>query len=238
MVNPKEKTPDMEYPVKIGNIRMQYKSLHMGDVTTQNPVTKKFDLYNDSDHAIAFMPGKNVPEHLKINFEPQSIPAKSTGKLVLVYDGAARKDFGTVIDNFSIITDEEKDNVKDMKIQATIKEYFPPMTADELAKAPQLTIQESTYDFGTISMGQKVERSFTLSNTGKSPLNIRTTKSTCSCTIESLSKKDLKPGESVVMKVVFDSSDRRGTQQKSINIYSNDPQKPAQRVVLKGKVAG
>ncbi len=236
MVNPKNKTPDLEYPVKVGNIRMRYKSLHMGDVSTQSPVTKKFDLYNDSDHPIAFTPGKDVPAYMKISFEPQTIPAKSAGKLVLEYDGKAKNDFGTVIDNFSIVTDEANDNVKEMSVQTSIQEYFPPMTTEELAKAPRLSINEESYDFGTIKSGEKVVREFVLTNTGKSPLNIRATKSTCSCAITELPKKDLKPGESVTMKVVFDSSNRRGTERKSINIYTNDPQHPAQRVVLKGKV--
>ncbi len=235
MVNPKDKTPDTEYPVKIGNIRTRYKSLHMGDVSTKSPVTKKFDIYNDSDQAISFMPD-NVPDFIKVSFEPQTIPAKSVGKLVLEYDGKARNDFGSVIDRITIKTDEATDNVKDFKIQASIKEYFAPMTAEQLANAPKLSITEDTHDFGTIKTGAKVERSFLLTNTGKSNLNIRTTKSTCGCTVATLPKNDIKPGESVKLNVVFDSTDRRGTQRKSVNIYTNDPQKPAQRVVLKGKV--
>src|SRR5690606_25857396 len=128
------------------------------------------------------------------------------------------------------------DNTKNLRVQATIKEYFPPMSADQLAKAPKLTIQSSTYDFGTIKEGQKISREFVLTNSGKSNLNIRTTKSSCSCTVTDIGKTDLKPGESVNLKVTFDSTDRRGTQQKSISIYSNDPQNPTQRVILKGRV--
>lgn len=236
MVNPKAKSADAEYPVKIGNLRMRYRSMHLGDVTTNEPSTKKFDIYNDGAAPITFQSKVDAPPHMKVRFEPATLQAGTAGKIVITYDGKAKGDFGTVVDNFTIYTNEDKDNTKGLRTQATIKEYFPPMSAEQLAKAPKLTIESSTYDFGTIKEGQKISREFVLTNSGKSNLNIRTTKSSCSCTIADIGKSDLKPGESVNLKVTFDSSDRRGTQQKSISIYSNDPQSPTQRVILKGRV--
>ncbi len=236
MVNPKPKTTQNQYPVKLGNLRMKYRSMHMGDVSTKEPVTKKFEIYNDSDAPLTFTEKVDAPSYVKVSFEPSTIAPQEEGKLVVTYDGKAKNDFGTVIDNISVYTNEETDSKKDFRVQATIKEYFPPMTAEELAKAPKLHIESTTYDFGTIKTGQKVDTEYTLVNTGKSTLNIRAAKTTCGCTIAELSKENLAPGESVQLKVIFDSTDRRGNQQKSINIFSNDPQKPAQRVILKGKV--
>jgi len=236
IVHPKPKTTEGEYPVEMGSMRMRYRSMHMGDVSTKDAVTKKFDIFNDGDAPITFLDKMDVPQYIKVSFEPQTLQPNTAGKMVITYDGKAKNDFGNVIDNFRVYTDEATESEKDMRIQATIKEYFPPMTAEQLANAPKLTIADATYDFGTIKTGDKINTEFTITNTGKTELNIRTTKSTCSCVIEKLSKMTLAPGESTNLKVTFDSTDRRGMQQKSINIYSNDPQKPAQRVILKGRV--
>lgn len=238
IVNPKPKTPEEEYPVKMGNLRMRYRSMHMGDVTTKEPVTKKFDIFNESDTPLTFTGETDAPSHIKVSVEPNTIPPKSAGKIVITYDGEEKNDFGTVMDNFTIYTNESADNAKELRIQATIKEYFPPMTAGQLAEAPRLGIDDATHDFGSIKEGQKVNAEFILTNNGKSELNIRTTKSSCSCTSVDLSKENLQPGESATLKVTFDSADRRGTQQKSVSIYSNDPRNPTQRVILKGRVTG
>ena len=51
-----------------------------------------------------------------------------------------------------------------------------------------------------------------------------------------MDKEDIQPGETVDLEVTFNSAGRRGTQQKSITIYSNDPVTPVQRLILKASV--
>jgi hypothetical protein len=81
-----------------------------------------------------------------------------------------------------------------------------------------------------------VSTDFIFSNTGKSALNIRALKPNCGCTVSTLEKYDFAPGETGTMHVEFNSTGRRGTEQKSIVIFSNDPSAPTQRLVIKAKV--
>ena len=235
-VKPQPKTPQLEYPVKIGQLRMRYRSLHMGEIMTNEPAVKKFDVYNDSEKPLTFLSESNLPEHIKIKVEPQTLSAKSKGTLTISYDAFKKNDYGTVMDNITLVTDESTESKKQLRVRATIREYFPPMTKEELAKAPKLVVKEGTYDFGSVSNGEKINTSFILTNTGQSELKIRTTKSTCGCAVAKLEKKSLQPGESTEMEVTFDSKGRKGTQQKSISIYTNDPANPTQRVIIKGRV--
>jgi hypothetical protein len=111
------------------------------------------------------------------------------------------------------------------------------MTPEQLAEAPRLKIENSVYDFGAIRQGETVTTDFIITNTGKRDLNIRQTRATCGCTASKPEKSDLKPGESSIIKVTFDSSGRSGDQNKFVLVYSNDPSNPTQKIEIKGVIA-
>jgi hypothetical protein len=94
-----------------------------------------------------------------------------------------------------------------------------------------------SYDFGDLKKSAVVSTEFVLTNSGKAPLNIRFIKPNCGCTVVNLEKMDIAPGESVTMKVEYDATGRRGTDQKSIVIFSNDPSAPTQRITIKARIS-
>ena len=110
------------------------------------------------------------------------------------------------------------------------------MTPEELEKAPRLVFDEPLHDFGKIAQGDIVTTDFTYHNDGKTALNIRKIDSTCGCLVATLENKDVLPGEVRKITLRFDSKGRRGQQQKSITIFSNDPKAPTQRVMIKAFV--
>lgn len=237
-VEPKPRTIEDDLPTLIGGIRVKYRAFNLSKVYNNEPVTKEFDIYNASEAPILFNKDVEGPSYIKVEFKPETLAPKEKGKVVITYDAESRNDLGFMSDNIVFTTNEEGDDArKSMSVYATINEYFPPMSAEEMAAAAHLGIEKSLHDFGSVTSGDKVETTFTLTNTGKSDLNIRKTKASCGCTVPQLAKKDLKPGESVEMKVTFNTYGRRGNQIKTVTIYSNDPKKPVQKVTIKAKVA-
>ena len=236
MVESRPRTAADMYRFKVGDMRFRYQTMNMGKVTTGQPLTRSFDMYNDGEKDIAFLDDIKLPKHISISFQPNVLPPKTKGKLVVTYNGKLKDDFGYVSDPVNLLTDEEKDAEKKMRVIATIEEYFPPMTATELEKAPKLKFEETTHDFGSLKKNTTVSTEFVFTNTGKSSLNIRAIKPNCQCTVLKLDKYDFEPGETGRLKVDFNSTGRRGNQQKSIVIFSNDPSAPTQRLVVKAKV--
>lgn len=236
VVEPKPRTIADDYPTKIGDIRVKYRSFNFGKVTTEKPVTRSFDVYNDSDHPVTFLDDMKIPDNVKVSFDPNTIEPKKIGKIVVTYDPTQKMDLGFVTGLVQLKTDESENNIKDFRIVASVEEYFPPMTADQLALAPKLSFENTEYDFGSIQQGDEVSTDFVFTNAGKSDLKIRETKASCGCTVSTPEKTTLKPGESSVIKVTFNSRGRRGIQQKSISVFSNDPANPTQRIVIKAKV--
>ncbi len=237
-VVPMAQTVEDELPTELGALRLKYRSLNFGKVmTTDKPEVRKFDVYNASGKDITFSEKVLSPAHIRVSFDPPTLSPRSRGNLVITYDAKSKNDLGFMNDNVTFYTNEEgEDSVKYISVYATIQEYFPPMTQEELDKAPKLEIEEDVYDFGKISKDKVVSTEFVLVNNGQTDLNIRKTKGNCSCTVADLKKENLKPGESVKLKVKFNPKGRKGNQQKSVTIYSNDPRSPAQRVTIKAYV--
>ena len=86
---------------------------------------------------------------------------------------------------------------------------------------PVIKFEESVYDFGTISQGEKVKHTYFFKNTGKSPLIIHSAQGSCGCTIPEYPKKPILPGEEGVIDVVFASEGKSGIVEKSVTIVTN-----------------
>lgn len=236
MVDQKERTAADIYRNKIGDLRFRYQTLNMGKVLTNQPVTRSFDLYNDGDTDLKFIDKIDKPAHVSVSFQPNVLAPKSKGKVIVTYDAQKKEDYGFVSDPLKIYTDEDKDAAKSLRVVATIEEFFPPMTAEERAQAPKLKFEETSYDFGSLKKNSVVKTEFIFTNTGKQNLNIRAMKPNCGCTVSKMDKYDYAPGESGSISVEFNSTGRKGNQQKSIIVFSNDPSAPTQRLIIKAKV--
>lgn len=237
-VEPKPRTVEDDLPILLGGIRVKYRAFNMGKVLNNEAVVKEFDVYNASEDPIVFNKNIEGPSYISITFLPETLAPGEKGKIIVRYDGKSKNDLGFMSDNVVITTNEEGDDArKSMSVYANINEYFPPMTAEEKLSAPHLGIENTIHDFGSIKSGDVVDATFVLTNTGKTDLNIRKTKASCGCTVPQLSKTDLKPGESVELKVTFNSAGRKGIQIKTVTIYTNDPSSPIQKVTIKAKVS-
>lgn len=86
---------------------------------------------------------------------------------------------------------------------------------------PTIQFEQIEHDFGKILEGETVSYSFNFKNTGKSDLIIAEVTTSCGCTVPSYPKTPIRPGESGVVKVAFNSNGRRGFQAKNIIVTSN-----------------
>lgn len=115
----------------------------------------------------------------------------------------------------------------------------PPKETDaETQKHAQLFVAQRVQDLGTVLEGDKITVRWRLENRGKGDLIIDRTRSSCGCTVVKLAEaeKIVPPGRSLELGAVFDSSRRRGAQNKNITLYSNDPTEPVLKLEFKAQV--
>ena len=89
--------------------------------------------------------------------------------------------------------------------------------------APVIKFDRTEHDFGTVTDGEVIETSFTITNVGKSALIITDAKTTCGCTVPTWPKdKPVQPGESTVIKVKFNTAGKGGGRQvKDVTLFTN-----------------
>lgn len=102
---------------------------------------------------------------------------------------------------------------------------------EENSARPQIEITPNTFDFGEIEFGDIVETVFSVKNIGSKVLVIKRLATSCGCTSADMSVKELAPGETVDLLVVYDSGAMSGPhgmgdQERIIYIKSNDPLTP------------
>lgn len=236
LVKPKKQTIEEELPTKLGGLRVVYGVFNLGRITDDALVVSKLDVFNDSDSVIFWKDSITGPKHIQVAFEPDTLVSGALGEIVLTYDPKLKDDLGFVSDNILLYTNEEEEAVKSFNVIATIQEYFPERTAEELAKAPRLTFDRVQHNFGHVNEGNRVVTEFTLSNTGKEELTIRKTKPNCGCTVSIPEKNVIQPGESIKLEVSFNTQGRRGRQYKTVTVFSNDPTAPSQMISIKADV--
>ncbi len=85
----------------------------------------------------------------------------------------------------------------------------------------KISFQEPKFDFGYVNQGDSVVHEFTFQNTGKKTLLITDINTSCGCTSSRVAKDTLEPGDSSILRVVFNSKGREGFQEKSVMVFAN-----------------
>lgn len=221
----REKTVAELYPRKVGELRVKTNHISFSKMLENESKTKELALINDTDEPIS-VGFRTVPKHLEAKIEPEIIPAKGEGKLIVTYNAEAINTFGFASHRIYLSMNGSDDYKNSIGISATLGEDFSALSSDQMANAPVVNFTEKTHDFGEMIQGDKKEYTFNLSNDGKSELIIRNVRSSCGCTAVAPSKKVIAAGEAAPIKVTFDSRGKRGRQSKTITVITNDPKTP------------
>jgi len=106
----------------------------------------------------------------------------------------------------------------------------------ELSQNAKVQVDALEYNFGSAEQYTTVEHSYVLTNTGTETLKIHQVKSSCGCTAAKPEKNELAPGEATEVKVTFNIGSRRGSQTKTVRVYTNSAESPELVLKLAGEV--
>lgn len=101
--------------------------------------------------------------------------------------------------------------------------------ADDAAKMQDMLLKDTTtvriidttFNFGKVVDGEKIEYNYRFVNTGNKPLVIISATASCGCTVPQKPEKPVAPGTTGFIKVVFDSKGRVGSAHKTVYVNSN-----------------
>lgn len=219
------------FPNVSGALSLRSVSCNMGKLfINRENEPALFPVKNTSKDTIRFA-GVECPKYLKVQVPKQLAPGQ-TFDIKVQLDTKQKGQYGFLSENFILKTDDPVQPEKSVSVYATVEEYFPKLSTQELATAPVLSLSANAINFGRVRAGIQLDREVKIKNTGKKDLTIRFIQTNCTCLTAKLDKTVLKPGEEIALKTSLNTTGRSGPQNKSISIYSTDPQNPVQRVTL------
>ena len=231
VLNPAKANDPSSFTVVNGGLHLKSNSFNLDKVfINKEPVPVSFSAFNASKDTIHFLGSVN-PSYIRV-IMPKAIPPKAIGAIKIVFDAKLKAQYGFVNENVELKTDDKEMPDKSFSVYATVEEFFPKLSNDELTKAPVLTVSANVIKFGNVKAGTILDREIKISNTGKKELTIRHAQSNCSCLVVTPGLRVLKPGQETSMKITLDTKGRTGPQNKSVTIYSTDPQNPVQRITF------
>lgn len=104
------------------------------------------------------------------------------------------------------------------------------------AAAQVISVNPTSIDFGNMRQNESRDTSVTVTNEGAGLLYIREVDADCGCTIPTLAKKELAPGESTAIEINFNSKKFHGNVLKLVHVYSNDPDQAVVDIMLTANV--
>ncbi len=113
-------------------------------------------------------------------------------------------------------------NTDDKKITTDLVNN--PLTAEKNADQvdmPKIALSQDFFDFGEMNQKESVSTEFVIKNTGDAPLLIRSAKGSCGCTVPEWPKEPVAVGEEAVIKVTFNSGNKKGKQNKTVTLVTN-----------------
>lgn len=214
----------------IGLLQFISTAVNMGRVKmSSNWLYKDFEIRNASREVLSI---KNVtlPAYITLDFFPKQIPAESQAVLRVGFNPKKKNQYGFIQESISIETNEKEEAVKALTFFATVEENFENLSSEEKAKSPRIYV-DNKIDLGNYK-GQNIKSRFTITNAGKSPLKLLAVQPNCNCIqFDSLPEK-IEAGKSVSIYFTFSGEHRKGSLQKFITLYTNDPNKPVDRVMI------
>ena len=108
--------------------------------------------------------------------------------------------------------------------------------ASMIDEPTEITFESPTHNFGTVVDGDMVKHSFKFTNTGDKDLVLFSVKATCGCTVpEDWPKNPIAPGEGGEIKVIFNSLNKVGAVNKTVNVEANT-NPSVSRITIMGEV--
>lgn len=100
---------------------------------------------------------------------------------------------------------------------------------------PEISFENVTHDYGTITVGANGEYEFEFTNSGNEPLILSQPRSSCGCTVPAWPRKPVLPGEKEKIKVTYNTA-IKGRFQKTVTVMSNATTNKSVVLTIKGEV--
>lgn len=223
------------HPYQIGKIRLDKNNIEFADAYKGEMPTVEIlvaNTSNDSYEPVLM----HLPPYLKAQAVPAKIRKEGSGKIKLTLDTKQLKNYGLTQTSVYLarFPGDKVSEENEIPVSAVLLPDFSHLSNEDRLNAPAVKLSETEINMGTLGPKDKISRIITITNTGKSRLDIRELQVFNSSVNVSLKKKYIQPGESTKLKVtLLGQYLKKVKNTPRVLIITNDPNQPKVTVKLK-----
>ena len=235
-VIPKPSQPTDQFPVKMGELSLQRRSLSFGSITQGSNKIMEIEYTNNTDQPITVdLLVREQDSYIKPNVTLKTVGLKEVGKLQFALQSDESPLLGPVNVKAYVMVNGKRDLSDNyaITISANIREDFSKMTIEERQQAPIMEVQREI-DLGNIQAGKKLIGKITIGNAGVNPLAIRRVIANDSQVAIVAPKSAVRSGKKAEVKVDITTAatDEPAQYSRIVTLITNDPNAPVVNVKL------
>lgn len=131
------------------------------------------------------------------------------------------------LNRYGIVYFEEDGIMDSIKLMVTAEVIQTQLNKTDLQYTYMnaIVFETQSQKFDRIEEGTHVTAIYTFTNRSSIPISVTKGESSCGCCFPTYSKEPVKPGDTGVVKVTFNSNGKMGQNNKTVNIYFSNGQK-------------
>jgi hypothetical protein len=112
-----------------------------------------------------------------------------------------------------------------------------PPAKNQASNEPASTsrLKVVVWDFGILAPGKEARHRFTITNTSTTTWTVKNVTKTCACAVGELSSREVKPGATTSLDVVFRAPAKEGTVHQAIMVEFENPKDPLFNLAIRGE---
>ena len=233
VVHEKKKSLSELFPVAFGPFRLRSLQYHLGQIEQGASKTDSVQVVNTGKNPVKIGFSK-VSKGLIISVFPATLKSGEKGYLRYKVDTRLHTDWGPVTYTAQPLIDGKPEGSSLIEVTSDILDNFKNYTKEQLADAPVLLAQQTWLTFDKVSKGSMVEKSFTISNRGRTPLVLHKVVSPEGVTVTA--PTTVAPGKSETILMTIDTSNMRGEVVAAVRIITNVPSRAILNLTVTGTV--
>lgn len=214
------------YTQMLGELKSDAQEVEFDDVNRGDRPVQRIHIFNPTEQLMEPVV-MHLPNYLKAVVSPSKVAPHHGAEISFVLDSKKLRDFG--LNQTSVYLGERLgDKIspeKEILVSAVLLPDFDDMTAADKALAPKIEISTTQLDLGSFNGKKKLKGDITITNMGKSELDIRSMQMFTMGLQVQLKKSKIQPGETVKMKVTAVAADLKKSRAKKprLLMITNDP---------------
>ena len=235
-------TIDEHYPVAVGALRLDARTLPLGEVVRNKSRMGYFRGYNASADTL-LVTTHDVPKHLDVRAVPDTVPPGQVTTITVYFDAKKAPLWGLNEEVLNIMAEpmavpsSTPSGITQVEVMALVTEDFSWLGEEDLRHAPVMSLScGDRLDFGVMPRGGIVSRTFEITNKGDDKLLLRRLWTGNEAITASADKTELKRGKKATVTVAIDTSRYQEPMLNALlTIMTNDPSNPRFTLRLVGE---